>query len=259
MAAIPVSISSVDALKKVLRRDFVEEKLSHLAEALGAALGFRTYAALLKAAESNRSDPPYAVLSTERFITRLETLGYPRDNEFDFEWLVRKGGPLTSTLPITAFDVNYKSVRERAWRNLMVYAINEGIREKLFSLRPGDNRWPGSISGTAEARDMRGGHRGHIFDFSLPNGTLARGYVDDAGWSELSIHVAVQPKGDWLRVGNAGFYAGEAFACSWLERERGAWLQSATTLFTCRKSLLKQLSELDVAPMGYGDKGGVIV
>ena len=259
MATIPLSISSIHAVKKTLRRDFSEEKSSHLDEALAAALGFRTHAALLKTAKDNGSDPPYALLNADSFTLRLQALGYPRDAEFDFEYMATKGSPLTSTVPITALDIQYKSVRNRAWRNLLVCAINEGIREKLFSLRPGDNRWPGHINDISQVRHTRKARSGHIFDFLLPNGTLARGFVDDAGWGELSIHVAVRPNGDVLCASNAGFDAGEAFACSWLERERGAWLQSATKLFTCRESLLEELSGIDVAPMGYGDKGGVIV
>lgn len=66
--------------------------------------------------------------------------------------------------------------------------------------------------------------------------------MGDAGWGELSVHVAVHPKGDVLRAANAGFDAGDAFATAWLERERGAWMQAASNLFTCRKLLVGPLA-----------------
>jgi hypothetical protein len=48
--------------------------------------------------------------------------------------------------------------------------------------------------------------------------------VHDAGFDELSIHVAVNPKDDWVKASNAGFNAGDLFASTWLEREKGAWI-----------------------------------
>lgn len=82
--------------------------------------------------------------------------------------------------------------------------------------------------------------------------------MNDAGWDELSIHVAVNPKGDMLRAFNAKFHAGDAFACSWLERRKGAWLQSSN-MFTCRNNLINMLASLSARPIGFGDKGNVIL
>jgi hypothetical protein len=91
-------------------------------------------------------------------------------------------------------------------QTLLPFRTNLGCqvaRPKLFTLRYGDNRF-------AEKQ---------LFDFTLPNGLPARGWVGDIGFGELSIHVAVKPKGDWVRAANAGFSAGDAFATTWLERE----------------------------------------
>jgi hypothetical protein len=52
---------------------------------------------------------------------------------------------------------------------------------------------------------------------------------------------------------------GDVFAAGWLERKTGAWLQSSTTSFNCRRYLLGYLSQLEVEPHGYGDKGRVIM
>lgn len=105
------------------------------------------------------------------------------------------------------------------------------------------------------------GHRdeGCMFEFILPNGLPAKGYVGDAGFGELSIHAAVNPRGNWVRTLNAGFDAGDATAQGWLERERGAWLQSSQEMLTCRRALGKSLAELNAVPKGFGDRGRVIL
>ena len=181
----------------------------------------------------------------ELFDSRLQELGYPPDPEFTFELLSDAG--LISTLDPRGWDIEYKSDRKRAWRNLVVCATNAALSQNLFTLHPNDNRWPNA------------GKEGYLFNFTMPNSLPARGYVGDAGFAELSIHVAVNPKGDWVRASNAGLNAGDAFAAGWLERERGAWLQTATTLFNCRRTFLKSLASMTVEPCGYGDRGQVIM
>jgi hypothetical protein len=73
------------------------------------------------------------------------------------------------------------------------------------------------------------------------------------------VHAAVNPKRDRVRAFNAGFDAGDAFGTTWVERERGAWMQSSDSSFNCRKALLDQLAALQVEPQGYGDRGRVIM
>lgn len=128
-------------------------------------------------------------------------------------------------------------------------AVNEGLRRRLFTLKPLDNRW----AGWDERRDQSA-VRGALFDFALPNGLPAKAYVGDAGFSELAVNVAVMPtdKADsWVRSYSGGFEAGDAFAASWLERERGAWIQSATSSFKCRRGLVDQLAS-DLPALGTG-------
>ena len=73
------------------------------------------------------------------------------------------------------------------------------------------------------------------------------------------MHAAVNPKGHAVRAYNAGFDAGDAFGTTWVERERGAWMQSSDSSFNCRKSLLDQLASMRVEPHGYRDRGRVIM
>lgn len=249
MAAISLCEASLANLKKRLMDEFDEVKSSHLTEALAASLGFRTHAALKAAMTGPEEDRPFYLLDPERFLGRLTEFGYPfdpKDPEFDFDiWHDQYG--VTKTMPASGYEIEYKTPRERAWRNLMVCAVNAALQQKLFTLRPGDDRFDD---------DMRSGH---LFDFVLPNGLPARGSVADAGFEELAVHVAVNPKGDNVRSHSAGFSAGDAFATSWLERRDGAWLQSTPEGFRCRKSLLAQLADLDVKPQGFGDRGKLIM
>lgn len=250
MAATPLCEAPLAALKKSLRDEFPHVKSSHLSEALAHSLGFRTYAAMQAAMVGPEQDRPFALLQTQRFVERLKQLGYEDDPEFDFE-ITLVGSPLlagvVSTVPNSAYKIEYKTTRQKAWRNLMVCAVNAALERKLFTLRPGDNRFQD---------DMR---RAAVFDFMLPNGMPARGSVSDAGFHELSVHAAVNPKGDMVRAFNAGFDAGDVFGTTWVERERGAWMQSSDSSFNCRHHLLDELAGLQVEPTGYGDRGSVIM
>lgn len=252
MASIPLAESALASLKKALRITYPEIRSSHLTEAVASALGRNTHAALLADLSKHQDSPDYDLLDDTSFDNRLQEFGYPSDPEFSFEWLDKSVPELISTVPPSAFDIEYRTERERAWRNLMVCTINEGLRQKLFTLHPDNYNW-------APQEDVHHRRDGRMFDFVLPNGLHARGYVGDVGFGELSIHAAVNPNGDWVKVSNAGFEAGDAFAGGWLEREKGAWLQSATTQFNCRKSLLKPLADMEVRPRGFGDRGRVIM
>ncbi|MCE2660664.1 MAG: hypothetical protein LW854_20865 [Rubrivivax sp.] len=250
MAAIPLCEAALAELKKSLLDDFDDVKSSHITEALAASMGFRTHAALKAAMTGPEPDRAFYLLDSSRFLARLVDFGYridPKTSDFDFElWHV--GKVVVSTVPESAYEIEYKTARQKAWRNLMVLTINVALERKLFTLRPGDNRLAGP--------DIGGGA---LFDFTLPSGLPVRGYVSDAGSHELNIHAAVNPIGNGVRAGNASFAAGDAVALGWLERERGAWLQSSDTRFHCRNALLSQLAAMHVEPHGFGDRGRVIL
>jgi len=237
--------TSLAALKKSLFHEFAEVASSHLSEAVAYSLGYRTHAALLAALPAvPPQDAPYALLNSERMLERLAQLGYPPDPEFDFESLMKPAPEVVSTMHVpSSYEIELKTVRQRAWRNLMVCAVNAGLDQGLFTLRPGDNRFG----------------RGRLFDFALPNGLPALGWVDDANFDELTVRAAVHPKGDWVRLPQGGFDAGEAHGETWVERRLGFWMQSSHSLFNCRKPLLQVLAGLDVTPKGFGDRGRVIM
>lgn len=246
MASIPLSLSALDSLKRALRQDLDEFKSSHLSEAIAAALGFKTHAALLAKLPDYAQDPPILLLDDELFDVRVRELGYKPLPDYGFEMVDIP--EIIYTLDPYGWNAKYTTKRQIAWRNLMVATINAGIEQKLFSVRPDDNRWPGW-------RPDRSASTGYIFDFKLQSGILCRGYVWDAGNGELEIHAAAQPKGNRVQFYGAGFTAGDAFAASWLKRQGGAWLQTLHEDFRCRSALVGPLAEMCVKPLGFGDHG----
>lgn len=249
MAAIALTEASVVAVKNCLRDDFIDVKSAHISEALAYSLGYRTHAALLAALTLTASDPPFVLLRTDRMRARLVEFGYPDDSEFDFELLIKSPPEVISTVPMSAYEIDYKTQRKKAWRNLMVCAVNAALEQKLFSLKAGDNRFPDNM------------RRGHSFDFVLPNGLQARGAVSDAGFDELSVHAAVNPNPkikEAITYG-AGLETGDAVGSTWVERRDGAWIQTSETSFHCRRALLPVIAKLEVEPAGYGDRGRVIM
>src|SRR5438128_233395 len=97
----------------------------------------------------------------------------------------------------------YDTPRKSAWRNLMVAAINAGIEQQLFTIRPGDNRWRSA------------GHDPEppVYRF-VTDGIPAIASVCDIGWDELSIYTSFWPTADadkWISYAGAGFAVGEAY------------------------------------------------
>ena len=61
---------------------------------------------------------------------------------------------------------------------------------------------------------------------------------------------------EFIISGNAGFYAGDAFATGWLERKDGKWLQSeAKPATTFRRAILPVIAGAAVKPKGYKGQG----
>jgi hypothetical protein len=139
MAAISLTESSVVALKSVLRGEFPEVKSSHLTEALAHALGFRTHASLLAAITRSDTDHQLVILSTQKMLERLTTLGYPRHLEFDFELMPLKDIPgAVSTAPVSTrtgtthpSSVATRLAREVKGMNLEQLKKNIGYRVQL--------------------------------------------------------------------------------------------------------------------------------
>jgi hypothetical protein len=264
MTALVLTPDNHHTLKRALVRALPDCGSSHLSEALARALGFGSNAALLARVEQATKDafPEYALLDEGAFKKRLAELGYDVERSvqpkiFKRLGLAEDGSILVNTAPASATKIKYQATRHRAWRNMMVAAINAALEQRLISLKPGDNRWP-----RAREKDSRGLTESHVFRFVFGKDVPAFAYLGDAGWDELSIHVALWPTKEGERrvaAVNAYFNAGEAYAAGWLERQRGAWLQSSTDQFCCRKSRIATVAETIITPRGFGDRGHVIV
>ena len=137
-------------------------------------------------------------------------------------------------------------IRLAAWRNMMVAAINAGLDQGAFGLAPDDNRWSGE--------------NGLVYRFDFGD-MPAIASVHDAGWGELSIHVAVKPTEDGekaIKSSNAGLYAGDAFAAGWLERKDGKWLQTSDKPSNAfRRNLLPVIAAVKVEPKGFKASGPI--
>lgn len=130
-------------------------------------------------------------------------------------------------------------MRRKAWRNLLVTAINAG--QSSYHVPPGRQH---PIGGKLFMRPILGLRTEATFR--------------DAGWDEISInitlfseekHSVIEDPFLWMAADVA------ARAQGWLERRDGRYLQTGGTLFRCRRKLLKPLSELDVSPEGFLDSG----
>jgi hypothetical protein len=216
MTAIPMTKSNLQNVERAFCAVGPIVPVEHVREALAVALGKPDYATLLAAIEKQDArDPEIVVLDDDLFKRHMEQLcGESWRRWHGFEGLFIEGG--ISTVPQSARLLQLTSARKRAWRNMMVSAINEGLRRKLFSFRPGDNRWLGH-------------DEPYIYSFLFPGDIQAMACVKNAGDDELSVHVALWPTkraGEFLACRNGGFLVGEAYAAGWLERRKGAWLQA---------------------------------
>lgn len=253
MTALLASEEAFRRMKSHLYNIFPEIKSSHLAESLAVSLGFNTHAAWIQHMKNVAPDPEIRLLDPIAFERRIANFGYNIvwDGTVEAEFIGIQDGQLAfATSSYLPEDEKPPSRRVKAWQNLMIAGINEGLRQKIFGLRVDDNRWPGHTP------DRHQGKSSHIYHFHLAD-LPASVYVHDIGFGELAFHVALKPTGEFLAGFNGGFNAGEAFASGWLEREKGVWLQNShgKPQFSCRRYLIDLLATLEIAPSGYGRQG----
>lgn len=145
----------------------------------------------------------------------------------------------------------YKGKRARAWRNILVAAINAAIDQGIIGTCEGEHQWDDSDAVP-----------GRLFRFTVA-GLPAVGWVRDEGFGQLVMRATVSPNPECRFVSsvNAGFLAGEANAHGWLERREGCWLKSCWSppYLWCRAHLLDRLADLKVEPMGYLDSSRVVL
>lgn len=244
-----VSTAAVRNLKHGAQHRVRGVSSSHLSEAIAAALGFRTHAAL-RAALANRPTAEVLKPSNARLVQRLHQLGYTAVPEN-----LRLVPELEhSYSPFRNYPLRKKrSARWWAWRNLMTAAINAGLEKRLFGLAPSDNWWPG---GTAENQRCQE----YVYSFLVDGELPALACVDAKAGDELSINVMLNPKTaettpNWYH----GLSSADATAHGWVERRLGVWIQDASDAFHCKRDLKARLAELSIDPLGYSDLGSLIL
>jgi hypothetical protein len=261
MTAIPLTTPALKGIKRELGRQYPEIKSAHLTEAIAQSLGYRTHAALLPDLDKRpENDPDYAYLDDEQFLRRARELSGGSVDGFDLAFADLESHGAINTFSVGATRVNLRSsLRKQAWRNAMVAGINAGIEQRLFTIRPGDNRWDGWVG-------EREKNRGATYSFEV-DGIPGIGFVSDAGYDELAIHVALWPTAEgerFVEAGNGGLYAGELFASGWLERRKGAWLQVSNDVatgwsFRSRRDRLRTVAVMQVRPHGFAASGSFII
>lgn len=222
---------------------------SHLCEAIAAALGFQTYAALRTALAQSPTVEASKPNNT-RLRQRLRELGYPNvpDGLQILPALDRSYTPFR-TEPLRA----RRSQRWQAWRNLLVMAINAGLDQRVFGLSPNENWWTG---GNPDSHKCERG----TFHFTVNENLPAVASVDAISGDELSISVILSPKKSGITPDLfCGLRDGSAVAHCWLERHLGAWIQDGGEDFRCKRDMVPFLSGLSITPSGYADQGSFIM
>lgn len=239
-----VSEASLRTLKQTAVHGAKGVSSSHLSEAVAAALGFRTHAALRSALADHRTIEVQKP-SNAQLVQRLRQLGYgaPDDlrllPELEHSYSPFKKYPLR----------RQRSARWWVWRNLMVAALNAGLEQRLFGLSEGENWWAGGAKDSHKC--VEGTYR-FTFDGDLP----AVASVDAIPGGELFICVVLKPRNvDVQPTWYSDLSSGDGVASGWLERRLGAWLQDGGEHVHCKLALKQRISETIVAPMGYSDQG----
>lgn len=255
MTAIALSEFALRATKRALSDAYPDVRSAHLTEALASACGFGSQAALLACMrDQDPKDPDIVLLDDKAFIDRIgridPSMADLADDPIWFDWLSLPEHPdIIRTQALRGEEIPYATARDRAWRNAMIAAVNAGIAQRLFTVRPGDDRWK-SVTKTRA--------HGAVYRFEI-DGVPGLAHVDDAGFDELTVHVALWPRPDaeeWIGAANAGFLTGDLFASGWLERRDGAWLQfNGHPVLNCRRHRLQTAAALGVRPSSFAETG----
>lgn len=257
MASLPISIENFKLLKAAVLADLGDiPKSGHVDESLAASLGYGTYAAF-RADMTAAVSKPARILREPAFEGRMLEL-CPDLSGDPCWWLgfdTIKCPVLIKTVPPSAYEIEYKSRRKKAWRSLMVAAINAGLQLRKFGLQPDED------FEVSNGNNVREQPRPGFYEFVL-EGLPVLAYVEEAGFEELSIYAMVKPTDkahEYITWEHNDSSAGAVWGRCWFERRTGAWIQSSTGYFRCQRAYLDLLANLDIEPQGFGDRGRIIM
>lgn len=243
-----ISKTAVHNLKLAAARKGSEVSSSHLSEAVAAALGFRTNAAL-RASLKGKSTVEVLKPSNARLTERLLQFGYSNENSFPMVPELTR-----SYTPFKQFPLRKRrGPRWWAWRSLMIAAVNSGLEQRLFGMSPAEDWW--AVGKPACEQGLP-----HMYHFSIDEDLRAVASVNAISSDELSISVLVNPKKPAeMPQWHFDLSSADATAHGWIERRLGAWIQDGGEAFHCKRALLPRLAALKTEPLGYADQGSFIL
>lgn len=145
----------------------------------------------------------------------------------------------------------YRTDKKKAWRNIMVSAVNAAIEQGHMDLSP----------------DFKLPDKGVTFSFTTyaANGQSVDGlaFIRDAGFSEVKVHAALAPNELAASQISSSFEFSrnsikkfcKAHAEGWLERLDGAWLQTGACKAYVAADYKEKVARIEVEPIGYKDHG----
>lgn len=139
------------------------------------------------------------------------------------------------------------SQRKQTWRNALVAAVNAGLQQRIFGLRPDENYWLDQFD--------TGQHERFFYRFTIGD-IPAEVAITDINFGELSVHVAFCPTKYHSPFSNVPTLTGLVEAKGWLERLDGTYLQTSYPWhLRIQRALGREISELAIEPMGFDDQG----
>ena len=147
----------------------------------------------------------------------------------------------------TISKIRKLSAKGKLAQKVLVRTINEYLARGMFGLTPENNKWGDDP----------------VIQFDL-DGIPAVASVANIGHGELAIHVALWPTDHGRKFIKAGIIGasgrrgmGGFYASAWLERQKGAWLQTSNGLqvscATDRRGEVERLAWRD--PNGFSAEG----
>jgi len=268
MSAIVITDANLRVLKRSISQVIPAAISSHVTESIAAGFGFSSNAAIRSRMKQMNDDPDILCFQPRSFATRLNELSENRvrvkPNLLNQVTTALPSDQIIPTAPYERKGYKWISMRSRAWRSAMVAGINEGIRRRHFTVRPGDNRWVKTSKEHQEKKNSdRSVDEGIGYRFSIGD-IPAHAHVADIGFDELSLKVTLWPSNDDTRLSgayamsrNAALHSGDLKAQGYFERKDGAWLQVSRLgpdVFV-RRHRLAQAADLVIEPLGYSDCG----
>ena len=135
---------------------------------------------------------------------------------------------------------------KQAWENIMILAINEGLKRNIFTL---------------DANTFQEGNMKYEFDY---NGFLISVHVKDIGYDEIRIDVEIDldKNGKYKFHDLSGHYGYglhnyNAIMFGYLERRTGKYLMrySKINVYKINKDIKQYFSKLNIEPNGFERTG----